>query len=166
MARNPGLLVCLLLVGCVITVRSLDVSSDEAPPAPAAPADLWKRIQGQTPASDLLVVGARVFDERCAVCHGDSGHGDGTLADVLGIRPRNYHADRFLWGSRPSQIVVTVANGRSGIMPPFREVLSEREMWAVAALVWRWIPEERRERDTADTMLDWRLPDPLTAGSD
>jgi len=148
MRLPPAPVLCALLAGCGVSESS----------APAG--ELWVALQSPKPDSDLLVIGARVFDERCAVCHGDAGHGDGTLAEVLAIRPRNYHADPFHWGTRPSQIVATVANGRSGIMPPFREVLSEREMWAVAALVWRWIPEEQRALDSEETMRGWRLPDP------
>jgi mono/diheme cytochrome c family protein len=145
--RRSGLVLCAVLAGC-------GGNADEP----------WASVQSAKPDPELLVVGARVFDERCAVCHGDAGFGDGTLAEVLEIRPRNYHAEPFRWGTRPSQIVATVANGRSGIMPPFREVLSEREMWAVAALVWRWIPEERREPDDPEALRDWRLPDPPQSG--
>lgn len=162
--RRPAIFLLASLAGCVITVRRFQGQDEVVAPAGAEQAasvePLWEAVQAAEPHSELLLIGARVFDERCAVCHGDSGQGDGTLADVLGIRPRNYHQDRFLWGTSPSQIVTTVASGRSGVMPPFGEVLSEREMWAVAALVWRWIPEEARVRDTPETMLNWTLPKP------
>ena len=54
-------------------------------------------------ASHLLLEGARVFDERCSPCHGDTGHGDGMLAELLPIRPRNYHEDPFRWGTAGSR---------------------------------------------------------------
>jgi len=108
--------------------------------------------------ADILVTGARVFDNRCAPCHGDQGHGDGDLADVLAIRPRNYGADPFKWGTSPSRIATTVAGGRSGIMPPFKGALSEQEIWAVAYVVWRWIPEDRRSYDSPEEARQWKLP--------
>jgi len=108
--------------------------------------------------ADILVTGTRVFDNRCAPCHGDEGHGDGDLADVLPIRPRNYSAEPFKWGSSPSRIATTVAGGRSGVMPPFKHALSEQEIWAVAYVVWRWIPEERRAYDTPEEARQWKLP--------
>ena len=100
---------------------------------------------------ELLVEGARVFDERCAACHGDHGRGDGVLADVLPVRPRNYHAEPFKWGSEPEAIVRTIRQGRSGVMPPFEGALTPRETWAAAYLVWHWIPEERRGSSATET---------------
>ena len=167
MRRGTSTLLCLALLasGCVVTVRRLGelpecADSGRTCLVQAATPSPSEMVRGGALNPDLLVVGARVFDERCAVCHGDRGHGDGTLADVLPIKPRDYHSDAFLWGTRPSQIVVSVANGRSGIMPPFREALTESEMWAVAYLVWRWIPADRREPDTEETLLNWKLPPP------
>jgi mono/diheme cytochrome c family protein len=94
-------------------------------------------------ASELLVEGARVFDERCSPCHGDAGRGDGLLADLLPIRPRNYHTDAFQWGTSWDAVTETVRVGRSGVMPPFEGALSEEEMRSVAFLVACWV--ERRE---------------------
>lgn len=91
-----------------------------------------------------LVAGARVFDERCSPCHGERGDGDGVLAEMLPIRPRNYQADAFKWGTSPSEIVTTIRVGRSGVMPAFEGAISEDQMWDVAYLVWHWIPPERR----------------------
>jgi mono/diheme cytochrome c family protein len=99
-------------------------------------------------APEVLVEGAKVFDERCSPCHGRSGEGNGPLAEVLPIRPRNYHTDDFKWGSRPSQIFATIRGGRSGVMPPFQGELTPRQMWAAAYVVWTWIPEARREWDS------------------
>ena len=90
-------------------------------------------------ASALLLEGARVFDERCSPCHGNTGHGDGLLADLLPIRPRNYHADAFRWGSGWDDIAATVRGGRSGVMPPFEGALSEPEIRAVSFLVACWV---------------------------
>jgi mono/diheme cytochrome c family protein len=94
--------------------------------------------------ADVLAEGGRVFAERCSPCHGDSGNGNGPLADVLPIRPRNYHRDEFKWGTRPSEIAATVRGGRSGVMPGFEGVLSERQIQSVAYFVWSTLPPERR----------------------
>jgi mono/diheme cytochrome c family protein len=115
------------------------------------PEDTW--TQG-----DILVLGARVFDNRCSPCHGEQGFGDGELADVLPLRPRNYHSEPFKWGNSPARIATTVAAGRSGIMPPFKSALTEQEIWAVAYVVWRWVPKDQRSYDTREEALQWRLP--------
>jgi cbb3-type cytochrome c oxidase subunit III len=105
---------------------------------------------GAAPRPDpLLDEGRRVFDERCSPCHGQTGEGDGQLADILPIRPRNYHRDAFKWGTRQSDIAATVRGGRSGVMPAFEGALTEAEIRAVAYFVWTWIPAERRQPDAA-----------------
>ena len=109
-------------------------------------------IQDETLRGIVRAEGLRVYDERCTPCHGDTGHGDGVLADVLPIRPRNYHKGQFKWGTRPSDIVETIRNGRSSVMPPFGGELSESELWAAAYLVWSWVPEDRRDVDDPSTM--------------
>jgi mono/diheme cytochrome c family protein len=158
------LAVCLFWTpGCVITVRPIEALQPDRSASPEAADFQPETVSDKQDWPELLVLGARVFDDRCAVCHGDRGYGDGTLAEILPIRPRNYHSDPFRWGTRPSQIVNTVALGRSGIMPPFRNVISEREMWAVAYLVWSWIPPDTRESDTVDTLSHWKLPEPPAA---
>ena len=102
--------------------------------------------------------GAEVFFERCSHCHGVAGRGDGILAELLPIRPRNYRADPFKWGRTPSGIVETMALGRSDIMPSFREALDEADLWAVAHLVWGWMPPSQREEDTPETLASWEMP--------
>jgi cbb3-type cytochrome c oxidase subunit III len=98
----------------------------------------------------LLDEGRRVFAERCSPCHGPTGEGDGQLADILPIRPRNYHRDAFKWGTRQSDIAATVRGGRSGVMPAFEGALTETEIRAVAYFVWNWIPAERRQSDASE----------------
>jgi mono/diheme cytochrome c family protein len=90
-------------------------------------------------ASQLLLEGTRVFDERCTPCHGETGHGDGVLADLLPVRPRNYHADPFQWGTSWEDIEQTVRLGRSDVMPSFAPALTETEMRAVSFLVACWV---------------------------
>ena len=90
------------------------------------------------PESEQLVLGAHVYRERCSPCHGDHGRGDGLLADVLPIRPRDYFSEPFRWGNEAAEIAETIRLGRSGVMPPFADALSDREIEAVAALVHLW----------------------------
>ena len=94
-------------------------------------------------ASKRLIEGARVFGERCTPCHGDAGYGDGVLADLLPIRPRNYHADRFEWGTSWSDIERTVRLGRSDVMPSFEGALSDSEIHSVAFLVSCWVAKRQ-----------------------
>jgi len=92
-------------------------------------------------ASELLVEGARVFAERCSPCHGDEGYGDGVLADLLPVRPRNHRADPFKWGASWPDIEQTVRLGRSDVMPSFAGALTHAEIRSVSFLVACWVAQ-------------------------
>lgn len=140
MRLRHGLAACAALAlaagGCGLPVPGADA------PDPARDCASGTGTTSQQ-ASGLLIEGARVFDERCSPCHGDAGRGDGLLAELLPMRPRNYHADPFQWGTDWNEIAETVRVGRSGVMPPFEGALSEDEIRAVSFLVTCWV--QRRE---------------------
>ena len=106
-------------------------------PDPAVYADLtWP------PGSDLASdtpVGQRVFVERCAVCHGPDGRGNGPAAASLIPHPRNFTEGKFKYKSTPagqppleSDLIRTVSNGlEASAMPYFQDLLSEAEIRAV-----------------------------------
>jgi hypothetical protein len=61
------------------------------------------------------------------------------LAELLPVRPRNYHADPFKWGTSWEEIEQTVRLGRSEIMPSFEGALTDSEIRSVAFLVACWV---------------------------
>jgi|GEM_PF-5913391 len=93
--------------------------------------------------------GEAVFKANCAMCHGDQGRGDGTLAASLPIKPRNFRDEKLHWGSTYDSVVRTISDGRSDIMPAFKETLSETEIRDVAALVWLMMPASNHETKVA-----------------
>jgi mono/diheme cytochrome c family protein len=126
-AVRRAALAALLALAAVPASLAADRDPARLPPDAAIPV---------TP--ELLMLGAEVFRERCSPCHGDRGHGDGLLAEVLPIRPRNYFEESFRWGHRPEEIAETVRRGRSNVMPAFQHALTQREIWAVSNLVHLW----------------------------
>lgn len=157
LAGRAALAACAaLLFAC-----QLDVALRRLPPEEAivvAPANAADGAGGLPVDAAVLVEGARVFDERCSPCHGPGGRGDGPLAQVVPVRPRDYHTEEFKWGTRPSDIVATIRAGRSGVMPAFSEELTQRQIWAAAYVVWSWIPEERRGYDDVPADLESLTP--------
>lgn len=87
----------------------------------------------QTPIEQLatndeaIKVGESLFSAYCTTCHG---------SDARGARGfPNLRDDDWLYGGKPEQIVATIVNGRNGIMPPWKESLSEKEIRAVSKYV-------------------------------
>ena len=73
--------------------------------------------------------GRMIFARSCAMCHGETGRGDGPLAASLPLKPANlydhvpYHPDAFFFS--------VITNGLSGVMPAFGKSLSEEDRWHI-----------------------------------
>jgi mono/diheme cytochrome c family protein len=82
--------------------------------------------------SEILDLGARVYSDRCAQCHGKTGAGDGPAADQFPIAPTNFRTQR-------PDIAASLRALRNGIegtpMAPWAGELSEAELSAVAYYV-------------------------------
>ena len=98
------------------------------------------------PGTDLppdIPVGQRVFAQRCAVCHGPDGRGNGPAAPSLIPHPRNFTEGKFKYKStsagkppRESDLIRTVSNGlHASAMPYFHDLLSEAEIREVVAYI-------------------------------
>jgi len=85
-----------------------------------------------------LSAGRNLFVNNCATCHG---------SDARGARgfPNLTDAD-WHWGGAPEQILATITNGRTGVMPPLGAALGENVdavVDYVQSLAGRDIPEDR-----------------------
>jgi high-affinity iron transporter len=87
--------------------------------------------------SPSLARGAAVFHERCAACHGETGHGDGPKAKSLKGPPPANLADHTVMGDKSMlDIFRRISIGTPGTaMPEFGEDVSADDRWAAAAYV-------------------------------
>ncbi len=72
-------------------------------------------------------MGARIFANNCATCHGSDARGS------LGFP--NLTDDDWKWGGDPADIKKTIIDGRTGMMPPFAPAVGEENIGAVVAYV-------------------------------
>ena len=137
-----GVLLLALDVGRSIWARvGLARPSAEYRPDPAQYADLsWP------PGADLdrgAPLGARVFAQHCAVCHGPNGRGNGPAAPSLFPRPRDFSSGRFKYKSTAADepptdedLLRTIRDGLpASAMPYFAGLLSTEELNAVVEQV-------------------------------
>jgi mono/diheme cytochrome c family protein len=83
-------------------------------------------------------LGQKVFAERCAPCHGETGGGDGPAAAALSPKPRNFRDPDFWRGRTAVQLELVVKNGKPGtLMAPFAGALSDAEIHAVVGYLQR-----------------------------
>ena len=92
--------------------------------------------------------GAALYQDRCASCHGKTGHGDGEYAALLTPRPRDFTAGRFKFrttetGSLPTDddLAKTIGDGLHGSsMPSWKPFLSAEQIRALVAQVKTFSP--------------------------
>ncbi len=108
-------------------------------PAPYQPI-AWPPGSDMPPDAPLA---ERVYAERCAICHGPNGVGDGPAAPSMIPRPTNFTLGQFKYKSTPAgqpptaaDIAATIAKGLpASAMPYWGDVLSELEIGALVELV-------------------------------
>jgi cytochrome c oxidase cbb3-type subunit III len=88
------------------------------------------RILAKLPAPNAnATLGAKVFADNCAVCHGDDGKGKRDLGapdltDAI-----------WLFGSDKAAIAEAITNGRGSVMPAWRDRLDETTIKALAVYI-------------------------------
>ena len=99
-------------------------------------------ILGQKPAFPEVALGKGVYEERCAVCHGIEGKGDGPAQAFLYPKPRDLTAGKFKIRSTPSgslptdeDLLKTITNGIPGTSMPSWKAISEKERRALVQYI-------------------------------
>lgn len=89
-----------------------------------------------------LQLGGRVYQRRCAGCHGDTGDGNGPAAAAMYPRPRDYRRGIFKFTSTPNNarprredLVRIVREGAKGTAMPAFDLLAVEEIEAVVDYV-------------------------------
>lgn len=78
---------------------------------------------------ESLGTGSVIYAKRCAICHGDTGAGNGPSSLSLGIPPANLR-DSELMAQPDGRLFWKISMGR-GPMPNWQVILSEEERWQV-----------------------------------
>ena len=81
-------------------------------------------------AGDEYTQGKELFEEKCQICHGADGKGDGPAAAALTPRPRDFTNPQFWQGDVDKKITKMIRNGKAP-MPAFQ--LTESEIQSIIA---------------------------------
>jgi mono/diheme cytochrome c family protein len=86
-----------------------------------------KNPERMTPES--LREAGKVFEEKCASCHGAKGAGDGVLAKALTPKPADFTDARRMKRETDGDLYWKLTNGR-GPMPSWQQI-PEKQRWAL-----------------------------------
>jgi mono/diheme cytochrome c family protein len=78
--------------------------------------------------------GRKLFQRYCASCHGPGGKGDGSMA-LAGGTPANLTDETWDHGSSDGEIFVVVRDGTSSDMEPYKDRLTETQMWQIVNFI-------------------------------
>jgi mono/diheme cytochrome c family protein len=121
-----------LLVGCGGNKSADTTTTSETPAAETPPAD--NATAGGAAGEVSLAAGQKVYTERCVLCHGASGKGDGAGAAGLDPKPRD-HTDGTYMNARTDDELLAVIRTGKGNMPAWGTILSDAEQHAVLLYV-------------------------------
>ena len=62
-----------------------------------------------------MAVGEQVVKERCVLCHGESGKGDGPGGAALNPKPRNWTDDSYMGTRTDEQLYQVIFNGKGSM---------------------------------------------------
>ena len=98
---------------------------------PAEYADLGNPLEGQ----EALQGGEQLYQQNCALCHGEAGLGDGSGAAALMPAPTDLTEDHVSMAS-DAYLFYRISEGGgfepyNSAMPGFKEQLDEQERWVL-----------------------------------
>ncbi len=82
---------------------------------------------------ELLAQGQKIWQDRCAACHGERGAGDGPKAKESSRPVPNFSDPAYLIVRSDTDLWKTVTNGLGNAMPAFKDELDDNARWAVVA---------------------------------
>ncbi|MBI3804431.1 MAG: c-type cytochrome [Nitrospirae bacterium] len=117
------------------------------------------------PSKEDVEAGKAVYFRKCVWCHGPDGAGDGPSAIRLHPKPRNFNQGTFkirhtASGELPTDedLFNTVTHGLPGsVMPPWGEILSDKERRQVISFVKTELVKDRKfdDKDEALNVIDY-----------
>lgn len=110
----------------------LPITDEEVP----ALAEYVVKLSGRDHDAALAAQGQMAFMKGCFACHGMDGSGN----PLLGAP--NLTDEAWLYGGSRGAIEESIVQGRSGVMPAWKEILGEEKVHVIAAYVYSLSQEE------------------------
>lgn len=118
----------IVAVFALLAFAGRRAAADDVPKPWVAPDDA-QNVKNPVPATpENLAAGETLFQNSCALCHGEKGMGDGPGAKTLKVKPANFTDKKLMSAETDGSLFWKISNGR-GPMPPWKDDLTETERW-------------------------------------
>lgn len=89
--------------------------------------------------------GWKIYDFRCASCHGPEGRGQGPVANQLVVAPANFTADTLITAGNFEGLHERIRVGGGPVhgsaMPPWGQIFGDGEIWDLVAFISTFQPQ-------------------------
>ena len=103
-----------------------------------------KHVQNPLKASQADIPGARkLYLDKCAECHGDSGKGDGSQAGMYDPKPTNFTDAAQMNSVSDGELFYKISEGHRP-MPAFKKRYTEEQRWQLVLFV-RWLAKQQEK---------------------
>jgi len=96
----------------------------------------------------LVEHGQKIYKQNCAICHGESGKGDGAAGAALVPPPRNFVEGKWKKGGSSADLFATLQNGLPGSSMASFKHLPKVDRWALVQYI-RSITQNKTPDDAA-----------------
>jgi mono/diheme cytochrome c family protein len=125
-----GLLALLLsIVFCAGIIRA---TNEEFNQPWRAPDDVKKTKNPVFLTSKGLMAASELYEQKCVLCHGDTGGGDGPAAQALTRKPADFTDAKRMGRVTDGELFWKMSTGR-GEMPSWQAGLSDTERWQMVS---------------------------------
>ena len=139
--EQPKSIVSFLLPLALLPL--LGASQELHPPTPHRHPEAQKLKNPIPSDGPSIEEGRKLYLRHCASCHGPSGKGDGSMA-LAGGTPANLTDETWDHGSSDGEIFVVIRDGTSSDMEPYKDRLTEKQMWQLVNYIRSLGPKSER----------------------
>lgn len=99
-----------------------------------------RQVKNPLPTSEAALQSIRpIYHDKCAVCHGERGKGDGHDAKLYDPLPTNFTDANHINAATDGELFYKLSEGRRP-MPGFKKRLTEEQRWQLVLLIRSFLP--------------------------
>lgn len=140
-------LLTMLALAALLVPQGNAAQGSAAEPWAAPPSD--RDVKNPVPATpENVAAGKKLYEDNCAMCHGDKGAGDGITGENLVVKPADLTDAKLMKGETDGSLFWKITTGRAP-MQSWKDTLSDTQRWQLVDYIRTFIKGEAGEKSTA-----------------